>query len=291
MPGALAARERARVASKRRRATNHAVTAIAVLSTVAALVPLVAIIGYVAWKGTSSLTLAFFTQGPAPAGGGMANAIVGSGIVLGLASLIGVPVGIAAGVYLAEYSHGKAFRNIVRFTADVLNGVPSIVIGIVVYAWVVERQQHFSAFAGGIALAMIMVPAIARTTEEMLGTVPQSLREGAWGLGIARWRTIVSITLRTAMPGIITGCMLAFARVAGETAPLLFTAFGNQFNSVRLNEPIAALPLQIFVYGMSPSDEWHRQAWAAALLLIALIVAAVALVRIFAKRRLPEGWR
>lgn len=272
-----------------RRAANHTATAVAVLSTLAALAPLLAVLGYVLWKGIAALTWSFFAHGPQSlrgADGGLANGILGSLVLLGVASVLGLPLGIGAGVFLAEYTRVPALRRAVRFTADVLNGVPSIVVGIVVYAWVVTRQQHFSAFAGGVALAMIMVPSVARTTEEMLGTVPQSLREAAWGLGVARWRTIVSISLRTALPGIVTGCMLAFARVAGEAAPLLFTAFGNQFVSMRLSEPIAALPLQIFVYGLSPAEEWHRQAWGAALLLITLVVVAMALVRVFARRSL-----
>lgn len=280
--------------SLRRRITDRVATALAVVSSLAALVPLVAVLGYVLWKGASSLTWAFFTHAPESlrsGDGGMANGILGSVVLLGVASVLGLPLGIGAGVFLAEYSRDRMLRVAVRFTADVLNGVPAIVIGIVVYAWVVARQQHFSAFAGGVALAMIMVPAIARTTEEMLATVPQSLREAAWGLGIARWRTITAISLRTALPGIVTGCMLAFARVAGEAAPLLFTAFGNQFVSMRLNEPIAALPLQIYVYGLSPAAEGHRQAWAAALLLILLVVMAMALVRVFAHRGLLEGER
>ena len=178
----------------------------------------------------------------------MANAIVGSGIVLALASLMGIPVGIAAGVYLAEFGRGKLLASAVRFTADVLNGVPSIVMGIAIYSLIVMQQKHFSAFAGGVALAIMMVPTITRTTEEMLATVPHAIREAALGLGVPKWRTVLSVSLRTASPGIITGCMLAFARVAGETAPLLFTAFGNQFWSFKLTEPIAALPLQIYVY-------------------------------------------
>lgn len=270
------------------------VTVIAVVSTAIVLIPLVAILGYLIIKGASSLNLAFFTHVPAPvgeSGGGMANAILGSAVVLGVASLIGIPLGIGAGVYLAEYGRGSVFGNIVRFTADVLNGVPSIVMGIAAYALIVARQHHFSAFAGGVALAIMMVPTITRTTEEMLATVPSSLREAAFGLGVPKWRTILSISLRTASPGIITGCMLAFARVAGETAPLLFTALGNQFWSARLDQPIAALPLQIFVYAESPYDEWHRLAWAGALVLIALIMVSVTLVRIFANRGVLKGGR
>jgi phosphate transport system permease protein len=213
----------------------------------------------------------------------MANALVGSIMVLGIASLFGVPVGIAAGIYLAEFGRNK-FGQLVRFTADVLNGVPSIVIGLVAYGLVVIQQRHFSAFAGGVALAIMMVPVVTRTTEEMLLLVPQPVREAALALGIPQWRTTVSITLATAKSGIITGIMLAFARVAGETAPLLFTAFGNQFWSFSANQPIAALPLQIFTYAISPFDEWHRQAWAGALVLVALIVGTIAVVRILLQR-------
>lgn len=276
----------------RRSALNLFVSGLAVLATIAVLTPLIAILGYLLFKGASSLNLAFFTHIPAPVGepgGGMANSIVGSGIVLGLASLMGIPIGIAAGLYLAEFGRGTAIAAAVRFTADVLNGVPSIVMGISIYALVVLHQKHFSALAGGIALAIMMVPTITRTTEEMLLIVPNSVREAALGLGVPKWRTAISISLRTASPGIITGCMLAFARVAGETAPLLFTAFGNQFWSFHLNEPIAALPLQIFVYAISPYDEWHRLAWAGALVLIVLIMVSVTLVRIFAGRGVLKG--
>ncbi len=277
---------------RRRSALDLGVTAIAVVSTAAVLVPLVAILGYLIFKGASSLNLAFFTHVPVPVGqtgGGMANAIVGSAVVLSLASSIGIPLGIGAGVFLAEYGRGGLFGNIVRFTADVLNGVPSIVMGIAAYALIVAHQHRFSAFAGGVALAIMMVPTITRTTEEMLATVPSSLREAALGLGVPKWRTILAISLRTASPGIITGCMLAFARVAGETAPLLFTALGNQFWSLKLNQPIAALPLQIFVYAESPYDEWHRLAWAGALVLIVLIMVSVTLVRLFANRGVLKG--
>ncbi|HKO18761.1 MAG TPA: phosphate ABC transporter permease PstA [Acidobacteriaceae bacterium] len=276
----------------RRYIWNHVITALAILSTIIVIAPLVAILVYLIYKGTSSLNLAFFTRIPAPvgeSGGGMANAIVGSGIVLALASVLGIPVGIAAGVYLGEFGRGKLLAGAVRFTADVLNGVPSIVMGIAVYALIVVEQKHFSAFSGGVALAIMMVPTITRTTEEMLATVPHAIREAAYGLGVPKWRTVVSVTLKTASPGIITGCMLAFARVAGETAPLLFTAFGNQFWSFRLNEPIAALPLQIYIYALSPYDEWHRLAWAGSLVLIVLIMASVTLVRIYANRGVLKG--
>jgi phosphate transport system permease protein len=276
----------------RRKATNYFVTGLSILATVLVIAPLVAILFYLVYKGASSLDLAFFTHIPMPVGeegGGMANSIVGSGVVLALASSMGVPVGIAAGVYLAEFGQGRLLANVIRFTADVLNGVPSIVMGIAIYSLVVMQQKHFSALAGGIALAIMMVPTITRTTEEMLATVPHAVREAALGLGVPKWRTVLSVSLRTASPGIITGCMLAFARVAGETAPLLFTAFGNQFWSFKLNEPIAALPLQIYVYAISPYDEWHRLAWAGSLVLIALIMVSVTLVRIFANRGVLKG--
>jgi phosphate transport system permease protein len=282
---------RVRMNRARRYVWNHAVTALSVLSTIVVIAPLVAILAYLIYKGASSLNLAFFTHIPAPVGepgGGMANAIVGSGIVLALASLMGIPIGIAAGVYLAEFGRGKLLASAVRFTADVLNGVPSIVMGIA--AWVVlVKGRGFSALAGGVALAIMMIPTITRTTEEMLATVPHAIREAAYGLGVPKWRTVLSVTLKTASPGIITGCMLAFARVAGETAPLIFTAFGNQFWSFNLTEPIAALPLQIYVYAISPYDEWHRLAWAGSLVLIVMIMAAVTLVRIYANRGVLKG--
>jgi phosphate transport system permease protein len=271
---------------------NHLITVLSVLATVLVIAPLVAILIYLIYKGASSLNLAFFTHIPAPVGengGGMANSIVGSGIILAMASLMGIPIGIAAGVYLAEFGRGKFLGNAIRFTADVLNGVPSIVMGISIYSLIVMQQKHFSAFAGGVALAVMMVPTITRTTEEMLATVPHAIREAALGLGVSKWRTAISVTLRTASPGIITGCMLAFARVAGETAPLLFTALGNQFWSFKLNEPIAALPLQIYAYAISPYDEWHRLAWAGSLVLIVMIMVAVSLVRIFANRGQLKG--
>ena len=269
-----------------RRLKDYVATAFAISTVVIVLAPLVAIFGYLVYRGIGSLNLAFLSQIPKPPGelgGGMANAIAGSALILAIASLIGVPLGIGAGIYLAEYGQNR-FGDSVRFVSDVLNGVPSIVIGIVAYAIVVLRQKHFSALAGGVALAIMMVPTITRTTEEMLLLVPNVLREAAYGLGVSRWRTTLSIVLRTATSGIITGVMLAFARVAGETAPLLFTAFGNQYWNWKLDQPTAALPLQIFTYAISPYDDWHRQAWAGALVLIVLIVSAVAAVR-YAVRR------
>ena len=274
-----------------RRFTDCLATSVAAFTVVLVLLPLGAIFAYLVYRGIGSINWAFLTQTPKPvgeAGGGMANAIGGSVLILGIASLLGVPFGIGAGIYLAEYGRNR-FGDIIRFTSDVLNGVPSIVIGIVAYSVVVLRQKHFSAVAGGFALAIMMVPTITRTTEEMLLLVPQSIREAAYGLGVPRWRTTLSITLRTATSGVITGVMLAFARVAGETAPLLFTAFGNQYWNLNVNQSTAALPLQIFTYAISPFDEWHRQAWAGALVLIVLIVGAVAAVRIAVRRGALAG--
>ncbi len=265
----------------RRRVTDHLMTGLAVLTVILVLAPLFAIFAYLIYRGVGSLNWAFLTQTPKPVGeigGGMANAIVGSAVILALASLVGVPIGVGAGIYLAEFGRNR-FGDVIRFVADVLNGVPSIVMGIVAYAIVVLSQGHFSALAGGVALAIMMIPTITRTTEEMLLLVPQALREAAYGLGIPRWRTTLSITLRTATSGVITGIMLAFARVAGETAPLLFTALGNQFWNVNINQPTAALSLQIYTYALSPYDDWHRQAWAGAFVLIILIVSSVAAVR------------
>ncbi len=269
-----------------RKFINLGFIASSVIASVVVLAPLVAIFGYLVMKGVGSLNLAFLTHLPKPvgeSGGGMANAIVGSLMILGLGSVIGVPFGIGAGIYMAEFGHGRLVT-LVRFTADVLNGVPSIVVGISAYALVVLPQHHFSALSGGVALGIMMIPTIARTTEEMLLMVPNTIREAALGLGIPQWRTTLQVTLRTASKGVITGAMLAFARVAGETAPLLFTAFGNQFWNLDPNQPTAALPLQIFAYAISPFDEWHRQAWAGALILILLIVVAVAAVRIVTSR-------
>jgi phosphate transport system permease protein len=277
--------------SLRRRLTDHAMTGVAALTVLVVLLPLFAIFAYLIYKGIGSINLAFLTQTPKPVGepgGGMANAIVGSMVILSIASVLGVPLGIGAGIFLSEYGRNRS-GDIVRFVSDVLNGVPSIVVGIVAYGLVVMRQKHFSALAGGVALAIMMIPTIARTTEQMLLLVPQATREAAYGLGVSRWRTTLSITLRTAASGVITGVMLAFARVAGETAPLLFTAFGNQFWNWKTDQPTAALSLQIFTYAISPFDEWHRQAWAGALVLIVLIVGAVAAVRLAVRHGTLSG--
>jgi phosphate transport system permease protein len=272
---------------------NHLATVLAATAVILVLAPLIAIFTYLVVKGIGSLNLAFLTKIPTPpgeTGGGMANAIVGSGLILLMATLIGVPLGIGCGIFLAEYARGR-FGNIIRFVSDVLNGVPSIVIGMAAYAIIVLRQGHFSALAGGVALAIMMVPTIARSTEEMLLMVPHSIREAALGLGIPQWRSTLSITLRTATAGVITGIMLAFARVAGETAPLLFTTLGNAFWNLNVNHATAALPLQIFVYAISPFDDWHRQAWAGALVLIILIMGTVTVVRFVARRGILAGTR
>lgn len=282
-----------RVTAFRRWFVDHLATLLASAAALLVLAPLVAIFGYLVYKGASAINWAFLTQPPKPigdVGGGMGNAIAGSIMILLVASAIGVPLGIGTGIYLAEYGRGK-FATAIRFFSDVLNAVPSIIIGIAVYALVVVRQGHFSGFSGGVALGIMMVPTVARTTEEMLLMVPRTIREAALGLGIAQWRTTLSVTLRTASSGVITGIMLAFARVAGETAPLLFTAFGNQFWSWKLDQPTAALPLQIFVYAISPYDEWHRQAWAGALVLIVLIVGAISMVRFATSRGVMKGAR
>ncbi len=274
-----------------RRLTDWGATGFAILAAILVLVPLLAIFVYLVIKGVGSVNWAFLTQTPKPpgeAGGGMANGIVGTGLILAVASVIGIPLGIGSGIYLAEYGRNR-FGDVIRFTADVLNGVPSIVVGITVYSLIVIRQKHFSAFSGGVALGIMMIPTVARATEEMLLMVPNVIREAAYGLGIPRWRTTLSITLRTASAGVITGCMLAFARVAGETAPLLFTAFGNQFWNLKLNQPTAALSLQVYTYAISPYDDWHKQAWAGSLILILLIVGAVAAVRITTSRGMMKG--
>jgi len=376
--------------SRFRAITDHTVTVLAIVATILVIAPLAVIFAGLIYKGISSLNLDFFTKVPAPegeTGGGMANAIVGSAVLLGLSSLIGIPIGIGSGIYLAEFGRGTKLANTVRFTADVLNGVPSIVMGVTAYALIVAIKYsfhlsnfifialagliyvisnllfigililsvrhllrsarsfvwsirvvvsmilagaagilslgllvlrmpgplafslvksaidivqddrgyslsfggHFSALSGGVALGIMMIPTVCRSTEEMLLMVPHAVREAALGLGVPNWRSVLSITVKTASPGIITGCMLAFARVAGETAPLLFTALGNQFWSTSLNEPIAALPLQIYIYASSPYEDQRRMAWAGALVLIALIVIAVSLVRWVTSRGVLKG--
>ncbi len=277
--------------SWRRRITNVGATWVATVAALLVISPLLIIFAYLLIKGVGSINVAFLTHAPVPVGekgGGIGNAIVGSGIILGIASLIGVPLGIGAGIYLSEYGRNQ-YGNAVRFTADVLNGLPSIVIGIAAYGLVVAPFKQFSALAGGAALGIMMIPTVARTTEEMLLMVPNTIREAALGLGIPQWRATLSITLRTATSGVITGVMLAFARIAGETAPLLFTAFGNQWWSFKVNQPIAALPLQIYTYALSPYEEWHQIAWAGSLVLIVIIVGTFAVVRFVAGRGVLRG--
>lgn len=238
------------------------------------IVPLILIIGYLIYQGISSVSVDLFTQLPKPvgeSGGGLANSIVGTLMLLGIASLVGIVVGVMAGIYLAEFGNNK-FGFIVRFLSETLNSTPSIVIGIFAYTMIVVPMRRFSTLAGGIALGIIMIPIITRTTEEMIRLVPSTLREAALALGVNKWRTIFNVVLKTAAPGILTGIMLSLARVAGETAPLLFTAFNSRFWSLSIDEPISSLPVQIFTYAISPYEDWHRQAWAGALILITIVI-------------------
>lgn len=245
-----------------------------VLATVVALIPLASVLYYVVVRGASGIDLEFFTELPKPVGetgGGMGNAVVGTLKLVALAGLFGIPPGILAGIYLAEFGHSR-LAGLVRFSADVMSGVPSITVGLFVYALVVVTTKQFSALAGGIALAILMLPMVTRTTEELLKLVPESLREAALGLGVPKWRATLRVMLRTALPGIAVGVMLSVARVAGETAPLLFTAFNNRFWSSGINEPTASLSVNIYTNAVSPYEDWHRQAWAAALVLLLLVL-------------------
>jgi phosphate transport system permease protein len=258
----------------RRRIISGTMTGLVAALSAVAVLALVLILGHLVAKGASSLDWNFFVKNPVPAGqmgGGVANAIVGTAIVVGVAALIGLPIGIGTGLYLAEYGSGRLGWT-VRFVADVLNGTPSIVVGIFAWTWLVKPFGHFSALAGSVALAVLMVPMIARTTEEMVRLVPHSLREAALALGYPRWRTSLRIIARTALAGILTGCLVGIARIAGETAPLLFTALGNLNFDTSLAEPMQTLSLQIFTYATGPFEEWHRLAWAAALVLMALVL-------------------
>lgn len=260
---------------------------IACIAAFLATLPLIFILAHLVKAGASSLNWAFFTSTPAPvgeAGGGMANAMSGTMILLGIAALIGLPIGVGAGMYLAENQAGK-LSSTVRFLSDVLNGLPSIVMGIFAWELLVRPMGGFSAVAGGIALGTMMIPLVTRTTEEMIKLVPNALSEAALALGYTRWRTSLTIILRTALPGIVTGALVAIARISGETAPLLFTAFGNQFWSTDVLKPIAALPLQIYTYAISPYEEWHRQAWAGSLMLIAIVLVISILARMATRNR------
>lgn len=270
-----------------RRTVDRLVRGACVAASAIALLPLFLVLYYVTARGVGGLDLDFFTELPKPVGetgGGAANAIVGSLELVGLACLFGIPPGVLAGVYLAEFGATK-FGRVVRFAADVMAGVPSITVGIFVYSLIVLRTKQFSAYAGGVALAVIMLPTVTRTTEELLRLVPEALREAALGLGVSKWRTTLSIVLRTAAPGVATGIMLAVARVAGETAPLLFTSFSNRFWANGLNQPTASLPVQIYTYAVSPYEDWHRQAWAAALVLVLLVLGLNISARVLVRNR------
>jgi phosphate transport system permease protein len=265
--------------------------ALTFVAAAVAVVPLIVILAYLIKEGAGALSLDFFTHMPRPAGepgGGMANAIVGTLILVGVASAIGLPIGIGAGLYLAEHK-GTKLAELVRFLADVLNGLPSIVMGIFAWEFLVKPLGHFSALAGGAAIGAMMIPLVTRTTEEMVRTVPQSLREAALALGYPRWRTSLQIVLRTALGGIVTGVLVAIARVAGETAPLLFTVIGNQFWSTDLTQPIAALPLQIYTYATGPYDDWHAQAWAGSLVLIGMVLIISVIARVMTRARHGGG--
>lgn len=272
---------------RKRKLINKSMLIIAFLSAIITLIPLISILGYVIYKGITSINLDFFINLPKPVGehgGGMANAIVGSLILIGLSCLWAVPVGIFGGIYVAEFGNNR-LGTIISFTADVLSGVPSIIIGIFAYVLFVLPMKSFSAISGAFALGIIMIPTVMRTTEEMIKLVPNTLREASLALGITKFKTTVSIVLKTAMSGIITGVMLAIARIAGETAPLLFTAFGNRFWHQNLTQPIAALPLQIFVYAISPFDDWRRQAWLGAFVLIVIVFLINFISRLVIKSR------
>ncbi|MEO8140223.1 MAG: phosphate ABC transporter permease PstA [Gemmatimonadota bacterium] len=270
-----------------RRWVSNFMVGLMIAAVIVAVLPLLLILLTLIVKGASSLSLNFFTRSPVPAGetgGGVAHAIVGTLMVVGVASLIGVPLGVGAGIFCAEYP-GNRLAKATRFIADVMNGTPSIVVGVFAWTWIVARQKHFSGYAGSAALAMLMIPMVMRTTEELIKLVPHSLREAALALGYPRWRTSLSIVLRTALPGIVTGSLLAIARTAGETAPLLFTALGSQFMSFNMNEPIAALPLTVFQYATGPYEEWHRYAWASALVLILVVLVLSIAARLATRRR------
>jgi phosphate transport system permease protein len=275
------------VTPRSRRAVNVAMSWLAALAAVLVVLPLLLIFAFLLWQGASAVNVDFFTHLPKPVGevgGGMANAIVGTLMLLALAAILGLPIGILGGLYLAE-SRDRRLPWVARFLADVLNGVPSIVVGIFAYTVIVLPMRRFSALAGAFALAVIMLPIVVRTSEELVRLVPASLREAGLALGIPEWKVLLRVVLRTARAGIITGVMVAIARVAGETAPLLFTAFGNRFWHQGLDQPIAALPLQIFAYAIAPYDDWHRQAWAGALVLIGLVFVVSFMARVVTSGR------
>jgi phosphate transport system permease protein len=270
-----------------RKGKSAAMTLLMAIFTLAVLIPLVLIFVHIIKMGFSSINFDFFVQIPKPTGetgGGMANGLAGSAMLISLASLCGIPVGIFGAIYLSEYGGGR-FSDLIRFSADVLSGIPSIITGMVAYTLLVVPMKGFSALAGAFALALIMIPIVLRTTEEQLKLVPGTLREASLALGVPLWRTTLKVTLRSALTGVMTGILLAIARVAGETAPLLFTALGNQFWSKSLIEPIAAMPLQIFSFAISPYDDWHRLAWAGALVLVTIMFGLSLAARYFGRRR------
>src|SRR6185295_10099569 len=270
-----------------RRFLSNFMVGLMIGAVIVALIPLFFILLNLVVKGAGSLSLDFFTQMPAPAGetgGGVAHALVGTLLIVVMASLIGMPIGIGGGIYCAEYPHSR-LTWLTRFVADVMNGTPSIVVGVFAWTWIVAQQKHFSALAGSVALAMLMIPMVMRTTEEMIKLVPNSLREAALALGYPRWRTSLSVVIRATLPGIMTGALLAVARIAGETAPLLFTALGSQYLSFNLDQPMAALPLTVFTYATGPYQEWHRYAWAAALVLIMVVFLLSLGARLAIRRR------
>ena len=274
-------------AYRRRKITDVVARGACFVALLVAVVPLASLLFYIGAKGLGGLSWSFFTELPGPVGqlgGGFANAIAGTLVLVGIACAISLPVGVLAGVYLAEFG-GNLFGKAVRFSADVMSGIPSIAVGVFAYTVFVLTMRRFSALAGGFALSIIMLPTITRTAEELIRLVPDSLREAGLALGIPKWRVILRVVLRTGAPGIATGIMLAVARAAGETAPLLFTALNNRFWSVRLDRPIASLPVQIYTYAVSPYDDWHRQAWAAALVLVAMVLLLNITARLITYRR------
>ena len=274
-----------------RRLRSNIMVGLMVAAVVVAVVPLFLILASLIARGAGSLSLAFFTHNPVPAGetgGGVLHAIVGTLMIVGMAALVGIPIGLGAGIHCAEYP-GSKVSTVTRFVADVLNGTPSIVVGVFAWTFVVAKQKHYSGLAGSIALAILMIPMVMRTSEELIRLVPGTLREAALALGYSRWRTTLSIMVRTALPGLATGSLLAVARVAGETAPLLFTALGNQFLNFDPTAPMAALPLVVYVYATGPYEEWHQMAWAAALVLILVVLVLSIVARIVTRRRFGTG--
>jgi len=272
---------------KKRKIINSVMLALCIVAAIITIIPLIYIFFYTTQSGISALNIDFFTQLPMPVGevgGGMANAIVGSLVLVGIGAVMGIPIGIMTGIYISEYSK-SIVATFVKFITDILSGIPSIIIGIFAYGVIVIPMQRFSALAGGFALGILMIPTVTKITEEMLKLVPQSLREASLALGVSRWKTTLRIVLKTASPGIITGVLLAIARAAGETAPLLFTSFGNSYWQTRIDYPMASLPVQIFNYAISPYDDWHRQAWAGAFVLIFLVFTVNLIVRIVTRNK------